>query len=159
MFNLAIKWQLFEGRNPAASPGMLREQHRDRFLTAAETQALVRALDAEPSRDSAAALALLILTGARKQEVLRARWEFVDLDRAMLTLPLSKSGHMGSFSIWHWLVVMFVVVVLYGIPMAMIIGRTGRSRWWVLAFFIPIINIAALWVLALVRWPAISDAA
>ena len=46
MFNLALKWQLFEGRNPAAaSPGMLPEQHRDRFLTAAETRALVGALD------------------------------------------------------------------------------------------------------------------
>ena len=50
MFNLALKWQLYEGRNPAASPGMLAEQHRDRFLTAAETQALVRALDAGRAR-------------------------------------------------------------------------------------------------------------
>lgn len=71
MFNLALKWQLHEGRNPAASPGMLAGQHRERFLTAAETQALVRALDAEPYRDAASALALLILTGARKQEALR----------------------------------------------------------------------------------------
>ena len=92
MFNLALKWQLFEGRNPAASPGMLPEQHRDRFLSAAETQALVRALDADPFQDSASALALLILTGARKQEALRARWDLVDLDRGVLTVPLSKSG-------------------------------------------------------------------
>lgn len=92
MFNLALKWQLYEGRNPAASPGMLREQHRDRFLTAAETQALVRALDAERCQDSASALALLILTGARKQEALRAKWELVDLDRGILTVPLSKNG-------------------------------------------------------------------
>jgi integrase len=92
IFNLALKWQLFEGRNPAASPGMLPEQHRDKFLTAAETRALVKALDQEPNQDAAPALALLILTGARKQEVLRARWEFVDLDRGVLTVPLSKSG-------------------------------------------------------------------
>lgn len=92
MFNLALKWQLYEGRNPAASPGMLAEQNRDRFLTAAETQALVRALDAEPNQDAASALALLILTGARKQEALRAKWELVDFDRCMLTVPLSKNG-------------------------------------------------------------------
>jgi integrase len=92
MFNLALRWQLFEGRNPAASPGMLPEQHRDKFLTATETRALVKALDQEANRDAASALALLILTGARKQEVLRARWEFVDLDRGVLTVPLSKSG-------------------------------------------------------------------
>ena len=92
MFNLALKWQLFEGRNPAASPGMLPEQHRDRFLTATETRALVKALDAEQCREAASALALLILTGARKQEVLRARWDHVDLDRGVLTVPVSKSG-------------------------------------------------------------------
>jgi integrase len=92
MFNLALKWEVYEGRNPAAAPGMLAEQHRDRFLTAAETRALVAALDAEPCQTAASALALLILTGARKQEVLRARWELVDLERGVLTVPLSKSG-------------------------------------------------------------------
>jgi integrase len=92
MFNLALRWQLYEGRNPAASPGMLRETHRDVYLTAQETQALVRALDAEPNQDAAAALMLLIVTGARKSEVLTARWENVDLDRCLLTVPRSKSG-------------------------------------------------------------------
>jgi len=62
MFTHALKWQLFDGRNPAASPGMLREIHRDRYLTAAETQALVLALDGDPCQDAAAALALLIVT-------------------------------------------------------------------------------------------------
>ena len=92
MFNLALRWQLYEGRNPAASPGMLRETHRDVYLSARETQALVRALDAEPNQDAAAALMLLIVTGARKSEVLTARWENVDLDRCLLTVPRSKSG-------------------------------------------------------------------
>lgn len=64
---------------------------------------------------------------------------------------------MESFSIWHWIVVLLLVILLYGFPMAMIIGRTGRSRWWILAFFIPVVNVAALWTLALVRWPATSS--
>lgn len=92
LFNLALRLGLYEGRNPAASPGMLPEQHRDRFLTAAETQALVRALDAEANQDAASALALLVLTGARKQEVLRAKWDFVDLEKGTLTVPRSKNG-------------------------------------------------------------------
>ena len=87
MFNLALRWQLFEGRNPAASPGMLRERHRDVYLDAAQTQALVRALDADRCQDSAAALALLAVTGARKSEVLRATWDLVDLGRGVLTVP------------------------------------------------------------------------
>jgi integrase len=92
MLNLALHWQLFEGRNPAASPGLLPETHRDRYLTMEQTQALMRALDAEPCHAAAAALALLVVTGARKREVLHARWEQVDLDRGLLTVPCSKSG-------------------------------------------------------------------
>jgi integrase len=92
LFSMAMKWDVVTGRNPAGSPQMLREQHRDKFLTPAETQALVRALDAEPIRNAAAALVLLILTGARKSEVLKARWADVDLDGARLKVPLSKSG-------------------------------------------------------------------
>lgn len=92
LFNLARKWGLYEGANPAASPGMLAERHRDVYLSAGETQALVRALDAEANREAAAALMLLIVTGARKNEVLKARWEHVDLERRLLTVPRSKSG-------------------------------------------------------------------
>ncbi len=92
MFNLALKWQLYQGRNPAASPGMLREAHRDRYLTAEQTQALIRALDLEANQDAAAALALLTVTGARRSEVLLATWANVDLNRGMLTVPRSKSG-------------------------------------------------------------------
>jgi integrase len=91
MFNLALRWQLFDGRNPAASPGMLPKHHREAYLTAEQTQALVRALDLEPSQDAAGAL-VLIVTGARKREVLRATWDHVDLERGMLTVPRAKSG-------------------------------------------------------------------
>jgi integrase len=91
MFNLAIKWQLLAGPNPAASPGMLRERQRDSFLDADQTQALVRALDADRCPDSAAALALLAVTGARKNEVLRATWDLVDLERGVLTVPKERS--------------------------------------------------------------------
>jgi integrase len=94
MLNLALRWQLFDGRNPAASPGMLPEAGRDRYLTAEQTQALMHALDAEPRRHAAAALALLVVTGARKQEVLKARWENVDLDRFLLTVPRAKNGRV-----------------------------------------------------------------
>ena len=92
MFNAALRWQLYEGRNPAASPGMLREVHRDKYLTPEQTQALVRALDADEDQTAAAALALLIVTGARRSEVMLARWENVDFGRNMLTVPRSKNG-------------------------------------------------------------------
>ena len=87
MFNLALKWQLFEGRNPAAAPGMMRAVHRDKYLTAEQTQALMRALDLERDKGAAAVLALLTVTGARRSEIMLATWDNVDLDRGMLTVP------------------------------------------------------------------------
>jgi integrase len=92
MYNAAIKWQVVDMRNPAASPGMLREVGRDRYLSPEQTRALLGALDKSKSRDTAAALALIAVTGARKQEVLRARWEHVDLAGRMLKVPRAKSG-------------------------------------------------------------------
>jgi integrase len=41
---------------------------------------------------SAAALRLLMLTGARRNEILHLRWEHVDLERGALFLPDSKTG-------------------------------------------------------------------
>ncbi len=92
MFNQALKWELYEGKNPASSPGMLREQHRDKYLSPAETQVLFRALAADKDETAAAVLALLIVTGARRGEALKAKWENVDLERCILTVPRSKSG-------------------------------------------------------------------
>ncbi len=39
-----------------------------------------------------AAIRLLLLTGARRGEILRLRWEWVDLERGILFLPDSKTG-------------------------------------------------------------------
>lgn len=41
---------------------------------------------------AAKALQLLLLTGARKSEIMKARWKYINLQSRMLTVPLSKSG-------------------------------------------------------------------
>jgi integrase len=41
---------------------------------------------------AAAAIRLLILTGARLREILHLRWEQIDLERGLLLLPDSKTG-------------------------------------------------------------------
>jgi integrase len=94
-FNLALKWEVFRGRNPAASPGMLPVQHRERYLTEVELRGLMAALGAEPDRMAGAAIMLLALTGVRRSEILRARWEHVDVERRHLIVPLAKSGRRG----------------------------------------------------------------
>ena len=49
------------------------------------------------SQYAIAALQLLIFTGARLGEILTLQWEFVDLDRALIFLPDSKTGKKSLF--------------------------------------------------------------
>jgi len=94
VFNVALHWEVYEGRNPAQRAQMRREQGRERFLTDNELVALFKAIEVEPSQTAACAIAFLAATGARRGEVLGARWERVDVERRILTVPAvsSKSG-------------------------------------------------------------------
>lgn len=97
-----MAWCIRSGERPAAlgnpAQGVERfaERSRERFLSEAELAAIGEAIVAEEAkgmnRHAAAALRLLILTGARRDEVRTLRWEWVDLARAQLRLPESKTG-------------------------------------------------------------------
>jgi integrase len=110
-----------KGFNPARGIEKFKEQGRERYLNAdelarlgaalrkAETVGIERAFDLTkptakhvPKSDagrltkidtrSAAAIRLLIFTGARLREILNLEWSHVDLARGLLFLPDSKSG-------------------------------------------------------------------
>jgi hypothetical protein len=58
----------------------------------------------------------------------------------------------GYWSAWHWIFfVLFVGLVAY--PVGRILNRMGFSPLWSVLAFIPVINVAALWVVALSDWP------
>lgn len=82
--------------NPALGVKKFRAHKRERFLSPKELAALGAALTefeiAGGSPFGAAAIRLLILTGARKSEILSLRWSWVDWDRSCLRLPASKTG-------------------------------------------------------------------
>jgi integrase len=78
MFSFAMKWKLAT-ENPALGIQRFQEAKRERFLTAAEMQALQMALDSYADQNAANALRLLMLTGSREGEVLKAEWEQFDL--------------------------------------------------------------------------------
>src|SRR3954451_13639995 len=78
-FNLAIRWG-WRTDNPAAGVHRNREEKRARYLSGAEILSLSQALAAHPERTSANAIRLLMLTGARRSEVLGAGWDMFDLD-------------------------------------------------------------------------------
>ncbi len=93
MFSLAEQWELRpRGDNPArGSVTRNREEARVRFLTADELQRITKALAEHPNQEAAAVVRLLLLTGARRGEVLRARWTDFDLKAGTWTKPASAT--------------------------------------------------------------------
>lgn len=82
--------------NPARGVKLNKGRRVERFLSAGELARLGDALTAV-ERDgtnplAVAAVRLLLLTGARKNEVLGLRWEWVDFERGCVRLPDSKTG-------------------------------------------------------------------
>ncbi len=81
--------------NPAAKVRALPEgDPRSRVLTDSELGRLVKAVDALTDPHVRAAFVLLIVTGCRLSEVLRARWQDVDLDGGLWRVPRAKSGRV-----------------------------------------------------------------
>lgn len=101
MFNLAEKWGLMpEGQNPCRHVERFRESRRERFLRPEELQRLAAVLDqleSENELNAVLAIRLLVLTGARLNEILRLRWDEVLLDQTQLRLEDSKTGRKTIF--------------------------------------------------------------
>lgn len=93
-FELAIKWQTAGVKfNPVRGiPRPKFNNARDRFLTTAETEQLLKACSASRNPQLRNIVGLLLLTGARKRELLDARWENVSLDRKVWFIPVTKTG-------------------------------------------------------------------
>ena len=88
VLKLAARWGIIPV-NPAHGISYAREAPRERYLTPAETKAMIAATASlEPQERSFVMLALL--TGARPGELLAARWEWLQGDS--LELPDSKTG-------------------------------------------------------------------
>jgi integrase len=91
MFNLAIRWGFLSGSNPAQRVDFFPEHGRKRYFHAGELRRLSDSLAQEPEHWRAY-FALTLMLGTRKNELLSARWEHVNLEAGTLTLPETKSG-------------------------------------------------------------------
>ncbi|MGB6537943.1 MAG: hypothetical protein WBF58_18485 [Xanthobacteraceae bacterium] len=61
---------------------------------------------------------------------------------------------MGGLSIFHWLIVV-VILVVYFVPIVKILQKAGYSGWWCLIVFVPLVNIIMFYVFAFANWPAL----
>jgi integrase len=85
MFSLSIRWKM-RADNPCKGVERNHEERRYRYLTGDELRRLTEALTVHPSGAAANAVRLLLLTGARRGEVLAAEWEqFVGLEAGPAT--------------------------------------------------------------------------
>lgn len=94
MFNLALKWETPGiSKNPTAGYPLLKEDnHMSRYLTTEEAQRLYVCLLKSENQMLPYIVPMLIVTGARKREVLDARWEDFDLDRRSWRIHTTKLG-------------------------------------------------------------------
>lgn len=91
-FELGLKWGCAKSNPVRGIPRPKFSNQRSRYLSPAEAQRLLRAVERSANPSLAAIVHLLLLTGARKNELLRARWEHVDLRTRDWLIPDSKTG-------------------------------------------------------------------
>jgi integrase len=89
-FNMAVRWG-WRTDNPASGVHRNHEEKRARYLSGEEIIRLSEALAAHPERASANAIRLLLLTGARRNEVLTAQWDMFNLDTGVWAKPSSHT--------------------------------------------------------------------
>lgn len=109
MFNLAELWGLRpDGTNPRRHIKKYPEKKRERYYSPAELQSIgrvLREMEAEGLEYQSAinAVRLLLFTGCRLNEIMKLKWEYVDLDEPALHLPDSKTGaktvHLGKAAV------------------------------------------------------------
>jgi integrase len=97
MFTEAIRWK-WSKDNPVRGIERYQEHKRERWLQDDELKRLNAALDKYPDQSAANAIRLIALTGSRKGEVLKAKWDEFDLERGVWTKP---SHHTKQKKVEH----------------------------------------------------------
>ena len=80
-------------KNPTKDVALFIDPNKkERFLSSAEAQTLYRAVQGSVNPMLQFIIPMLILTGARKREVLDAKWEEFDLERKQWRVSITKAG-------------------------------------------------------------------
>lgn len=94
IYNLALKWEVPGlSKNPTKGVPMFEENNKiERFLTEDEARRLYEAVCRSDNKMLRFIVPMLLLTGARKREVLDAKWEDFDIARRIWRIPTTKAG-------------------------------------------------------------------
>lgn len=93
-FNLAIRWETPGVKSNPSKDVPLFEDHakKERYLSPEETQRLYTAVQKSDNTMLQFIIPMLILTGARKREVLDSKWEDFDFEHRRWRIPITKAG-------------------------------------------------------------------
>ena len=93
MFVLGKTWGKLpkEATNPGVGIEPFPEKKRRRYVTTAEMPKLAEAIDAEDNLFARHAIWLLLLTGLRRTELLKAKWSHIDWDLRTLYIGQTKN--------------------------------------------------------------------
>ena len=101
MLAMAVRWKM-RADNPGRGIERNTESKRRRYLSKDELARLTQVLAKYPDQQVADIVRLLLLTGARRGEVLHAKWEQFDLDGGIWTKPgattKQKTDHIVPLS-------------------------------------------------------------
>lgn len=94
MYKQAMTWGLLSDDypNPAVGIRKIPESSRERYLSADEAAALLKAADQEDDIRIPLLIRLYFYTAARKNELLKLKWEDVDFDGKRLRFRHTKAG-------------------------------------------------------------------
>ena len=94
MFNLALKWETPAiTKNPASGIQMFDDPPmKERFLSPQEAQRLLESVQHSENPMLQYIIPMLILTGARRSEVLHAKWKDIDVANLSWRIPITKNG-------------------------------------------------------------------
>jgi len=94
IFNLAIKWEICGlNQNPTTGIELFQTNNKiERFLTKSDIEHLYTAVKQSQNKMLRYIVPFLILTGARRNEALKAKWNEFDLEQRLWRIPITKSG-------------------------------------------------------------------
>lgn len=103
LMNQAEAWEWRQqGTNPCRYVKKFKEVSRERYINTEEISRLADSmreivLEKGVGQDIVNAITLLLLTGARKSEILDAKWTWLDTELSCLALPDSKTGKKSIY--------------------------------------------------------------
>lgn len=94
IYNLAIRWEISGiTKNPTGGIALLKvNTKKERYLTVDEAKRLITEVQYSRNTMLQYIIPALILTGARKSEILKARWSEFNIEQRLWRITMSKSG-------------------------------------------------------------------